>query len=46
MTGDFSDGKMQVINRCRLYLQVECLSNVCTANGLTTALLLHSRTSA
>jgi hypothetical protein len=25
--------RMQTINRCRLYLQVECLSDVCTADG-------------
>jgi hypothetical protein len=28
--------KMQTINRCHLYLQVERLSNVCTADGLRT----------
>ena len=36
MAGDFTDGEMRSINRCRMYLQVECLSDVCTADGLTT----------
>jgi hypothetical protein len=36
MTGDFTDSEMRAINRCRLFLQVECLSDVCTADGLTT----------
>jgi hypothetical protein len=35
MTGDFTDSKMRMINRCRLFLQVECLLDVCTADGLT-----------
>jgi hypothetical protein len=26
---------IQAINRCRLYLQVECLSDACTADGLS-----------
>jgi hypothetical protein len=33
-TRDFTDGEMRSINRCRLFLQVECLSDVCTADGL------------
>jgi hypothetical protein len=36
MTGNFTDGEIQAINRCRLYLQVECLSDICTAAGSTT----------
>jgi hypothetical protein len=36
MTGDFTDSEMRAINRCRLFLQVEYLSDVCTADGLTT----------
>jgi hypothetical protein len=36
MTGDFTDSEMRAINRCRLFLQIECLSDVCTADGLTT----------
>jgi hypothetical protein len=35
MLGDFTNGEIRV-NRCRLFLQVECLSDVCTADGLTT----------
>jgi hypothetical protein len=35
MTGDFTDGEMWATNRCRLYFQVECLSDVCAADGLT-----------
>jgi hypothetical protein len=34
--GDFTDGEIRAINRCRLFIQVECLSDVCTADGLTT----------
>jgi hypothetical protein len=34
MTRDFIDGKMRWINPCRLFLQVECHSDVCTADGL------------
>jgi hypothetical protein len=36
MTGDFTDSEMRAINRCRLFLQVEYLSDVCTADGLIT----------
>jgi hypothetical protein len=36
MTGDLTDSEMRAINRCRLFLQVECLPDVCTADGLTT----------
>jgi hypothetical protein len=36
MPGDFTDGEMQAIHRLQLYLQVECLSDVYTAAGLTT----------
>jgi hypothetical protein len=36
MLGDFTNGEIRAINRCRLFLQVECLSDVCTADGLTT----------
>jgi hypothetical protein len=36
MTGDFTDSEMRAINHCRLFLQVECLSDVCTADDLTT----------
>jgi hypothetical protein len=35
MTGNFTDGEIQAINRCRLFLQVECLSDICTAEGST-----------
>ncbi len=33
-TGNYTSGDVQAINRCRLYLQVECLSDICTADGL------------
>jgi hypothetical protein len=36
MTRDFTDGEMRSINRCRMFLQAECLSDDCTADGLTT----------
>jgi hypothetical protein len=36
MTGDFTDSEMKAINRCRYFLQVECLPDICTADGLTT----------
>jgi hypothetical protein len=35
-TGNFRDSEMQNIKRCRVFLQVECLSDSCTADGLTT----------
>jgi hypothetical protein len=35
MAGDFTDGEMRTINHCRLFLQVERLSDVCIADGLT-----------
>jgi hypothetical protein len=34
LTRDYTVSEIQAINRCRLYLQVECLSNICTADGL------------
>jgi hypothetical protein len=36
LTGNFTDSEMRNINRCRVVLQIECLSDVCTADGLTT----------
>jgi hypothetical protein len=36
MTVNFTDSEMRDINRCRVFLRVECLSDVCTANGLIT----------
>jgi hypothetical protein len=36
MSGNFTDSEIRDINRCRVFLQVECLSDVCTADGLTT----------
>jgi hypothetical protein len=33
LTGFYTDSETQGINRCRLYLQVECLSDICTADG-------------
>jgi hypothetical protein len=33
MSREFSESDRDAINRCRLYLQVECLSDVCTAEG-------------
>jgi hypothetical protein len=45
MKGDFTDNEMRTINRCRLFFQVECLSDVCTADGLTTDPGLEARTS-
>jgi hypothetical protein len=43
MTGDFTDGEMHSINCCQMLLQVECLSGVCTADGLTTDLGLQAQ---
>ena len=34
LAGWYTDSDIQAINRCRLYLQVECLSDICTADGL------------
>jgi hypothetical protein len=34
MTGFSSDSEIQGIKRCRLYLQVECLSDIYTADGV------------
>jgi hypothetical protein len=31
----FTDSKIQAINQYRLYLQVECLSEICTADGVS-----------
>jgi hypothetical protein len=31
---DYTVSEIQAINRCRLYLKVECLSDLCTADGL------------
>jgi hypothetical protein len=36
MTGNFTDSEMRDINRCRVFLQIECLPDVCTADSLTT----------
>jgi hypothetical protein len=33
MSREFSESDRDAVNRCRLYLQVECLSDVCTAEG-------------
>jgi hypothetical protein len=33
LTGFYTDSETEGINRCRLYLQVECLSDICTAEG-------------
>jgi hypothetical protein len=33
LTGFYTDSEADGINRCRLYLQVECLSDICTAEG-------------
>jgi hypothetical protein len=34
LAGFSSESEIQGINRCRLYLQVECLSDICTADGV------------
>jgi hypothetical protein len=36
LTRDYTISEIQAINRCRLYLQVEYLSDICTADGLRT----------
>ena len=44
LTGWNTDSNIQAINGCRLYLQVECLSDICTADGRsgTTTQTTHS----
>jgi hypothetical protein len=34
LAGFYTDSETQGINRCRLYLQVECLSDICTADDV------------
>jgi hypothetical protein len=34
MAGFYTDSKIQGIERCRLYLPVECLSAICTPDGV------------
>jgi hypothetical protein len=34
LAGFYTDSETQGINRCRLYLQVECLSDICTPEGV------------
>jgi hypothetical protein len=34
LAGFYTDSEIQGINRCRLYLQVECLSDICAADGV------------
>jgi hypothetical protein len=35
LAGWYTNSEIQAINRCRLSLQVECLSNICTADGVS-----------
>jgi hypothetical protein len=44
MTRAFTDGEMRSINRCRLFLQVEYLSDVCTADDRVRASRLSTTT--
>jgi hypothetical protein len=34
LAGFYTESEIQGINRCRLYLQVECLLDICNADGV------------